>query len=36
MEAHPERLPRPRVEALDEILGKTFKVLDDGLIRVVD
>jgi len=39
MEAHPERseiLPRPRVAALDEILGKPFKVLDDGLIRVVD
>jgi len=39
MEARPEpseKLPRPRVEALDEILGKPFKVLDDGLIRVVD
>ena len=39
MEAHPEKsekLPRPRVAALDEILGKPFKVLDDGLIRVVD
>ena len=39
MEARPEHseiLPRPRVEALDEILGKPFKVLDDGLIRVVD
>jgi len=39
MEARPERseiLPRPRVEALDEILGKPFTVLDDGLIRVVD
>ncbi len=39
MEARPERsekLPRPRVDALDEILGKPFKVLDDGLIRVVD
>ena len=33
---HSEKLPRPRVEALDEILGKSFKVLDDGLIRVVD
>ena len=33
---HSEKLPRPRVEALDEILGKPFKVLDDGLIRVVD
>ena len=39
MEARPElseKLPRPGVEALDEILGKPFKVLDDGLIRVVD
>ncbi|MEN8005904.1 MAG: FAD-dependent thymidylate synthase [Candidatus Krumholzibacteriota bacterium] len=36
MEARPEKLPRPRVEALDEILGQPFKVLDDGLIRVVD
>jgi thymidylate synthase (FAD) len=39
MEARPERseiLPRPRSETLDEILGKPFKVLDDGLIRVVD
>jgi len=39
MEAHPERseiLPRPRSQALDDILGKPFKVLDDGLIRVVD
>lgn len=39
MEASPERsekLPRPGVDTLDEILGKPFKVLDDGLIRVVD
>ncbi len=36
MEARPEKLSRPRVEALDEILGKSFKVLDDGFIRVVD
>ena len=39
MEASPERsekLPRPGVDALDEILGQPFKVLDDGLIRVVD
>ncbi len=39
MDARPERseiLPRPRSEALDGILGKPFKVLDDGLIRVVD
>src|SRR5579864_7346485 len=31
-----ERLDRPRVEALDEILGVPFKVLDDGFVRVVD
>jgi len=36
MEARPEKLPRPGVEALDEILGLPFPVLDDGLIRVVD
>jgi thymidylate synthase (FAD) len=32
----PEKLPRPGVPALDEILGQPFRVLDDGLIRVVD
>jgi thymidylate synthase (FAD) len=31
-----ERLPRPRVASLDEILGVPFEVLDDGLVRVVD
>ena len=31
-----EKLPRPRVAALDEILGQPFPVLDDGLVRVVD
>lgn len=31
-----ERLVRPRVGALDDILGKPFKVLDDGFVRVVD
>lgn len=31
-----EPLNRPHVPALDEILGVPFKVLDDGLIRVVD
>ena len=31
-----EKLPRPGVAALDEILGVPFKVLDDGLVRVVD
>jgi thymidylate synthase (FAD) len=29
-------LERPHVAALDEILGKPFRVLDDGLVRVVD
>ena len=31
-----EHLPRPRVEALDKILGIPFKVLNDGFVRVVD
>jgi thymidylate synthase (FAD) len=31
-----ESLVRPRVEALDAILGKPFRVLDDGFVRVVD
>ncbi len=31
-----ERLQRPSVAALDEILGVPFKVLDDGFVRVVD
>jgi len=31
-----EKLEPIRVEALDEILGIPFKVLDDGFIRVVD
>jgi thymidylate synthase (FAD) len=31
-----ERLDRPRVAALDRILGHPFKVLDDGFARVVD
>jgi thymidylate synthase (FAD) len=30
------RLPRPTVEALDEILGQPIRVLDDGYVRVVD
>jgi len=29
-------MERPRVAALDEILGKPIRVLDDGLVRVVD
>ena len=31
-----ERLQRPVVLGLDEILGVPFKVLDDGFVRVVD
>jgi thymidylate synthase (FAD) len=31
-----DRLPRLGVSALDDILGKPFKVLDDGFVRVID
>ncbi len=31
-----EKLYRPIVQSLDEILGSPFKVLDDGFVRVVD
>jgi thymidylate synthase (FAD) len=31
-----EHLERPISKSLDEVLGKPFKVLDDGFIRVVD
>ncbi len=31
-----EKLEQIKVEALDEILGKKFTVLDDGFVRVVD
>jgi thymidylate synthase (FAD) len=31
-----ERLTRPRVEALDAVLGVPFPALDDGFVRVVD
>ena len=31
-----EDISRPQVKALDDILGKPFKVLDDGFVRVVD
>ena len=31
-----ESLQRPSVPELDEILGKPFKVLDDGFIRIID
>ena len=36
MTENAERLPRLNVPALDEILGKPFKVLDDGFVRVID
>lgn len=36
MTGDPEKLFRPRVKALDEILGVAFPVLDDGFVRVVD
>lgn len=32
----PEALARPTVAAMDEILGRPFKVLDDGFVRAVD
>ena len=35
MEPQPEKLQRPRVEALDEILGVPFEVLDDGRTRML-
>ncbi len=31
-----ENLARPRVDALDGILGRAFPVLDDGFVRLVD
>ena len=36
MENKPEKVSRPKSTKLDNILGKAFKVLDDGFIRVVD
>ena len=36
MEQQAEKLTRPVVPALDNILGNPFKVLDDGFVRVVD
>ncbi len=36
MSTEVEKLQRLSVPAIDEILGKAFKVLDDGFIRVVD
>jgi thymidylate synthase (FAD) len=34
--AEAEALSRPRVDALDNILGKPFPVLNDGFVRVID
>mgnify|MGYP001569777291 FL=1 len=36
MEQQAEKLQRPLVPVLDEILGVPFRVLDDGFVRVVD
>lgn len=36
MAQNAEKLARIPVKALDDILGKPFKVLDDGFVRVVD
>ncbi len=36
MKEQAEKLIRTRVEALDEILGRAFPVLDDGFVRVID
>ena len=36
MQPEAERITRAASPALDEILGKTFPVLDDGFVRVVD
>ncbi len=36
MSGEEKKLLRPSVEEIDAILGKQFKVLDDGFIRVVD
>jgi thymidylate synthase (FAD) len=34
--SEPSTSERPRVAALDQILGKPFRVLDDGFVRVTD
>lgn len=36
MENKPEKVNRPVSTKLDKVLGKAFKVLDDGFVRVVD
>jgi thymidylate synthase (FAD) len=35
-EQEPALLTRPRVAALEEILGRPFRILDDGFVRVID
>lgn len=36
MPEQPEQLERPVVEEIDAILGKAFRVLDGGFVRVID
>src|SRR5512136_2213706 len=36
MEQQLEKLERIQVAALDEILGKPFKILNDGFVRLID
>jgi thymidylate synthase (FAD) len=36
MLTNPKRLTRPSVPMLDSILGRSFGVLDDGFVRVID
>ncbi len=36
MSTKPERVERPRSSELDDVLGRAFKALDDGFVRVVD
>lgn len=31
-----EKISRPQVDELNDILGKPFKILDDGFVRVID
>jgi thymidylate synthase (FAD) len=35
-QGNPERLRRPGVPAMDDLLGRAIPVLDDGFVRVVD
>jgi len=36
MEQKFEKIDRTRVEAIEEVLGQEFRVLDDGFVRVID